>query len=276
MLLQFFSLAAIYLAAMSNAAVTFYGSNNGGYVSCEFPYARVDNAAPFYISLVYPGLDMAGQAALHFETEEITCGNELDRSLQFECQVHHANSTCIPSDTINSSPNSNSNSHPASVPRRSLLTPLVKQASAECDRYTGSCRNQYQSSTGDCASNYTTKYITAGDNAPEMWCTKPCTEEEQQSCRKNSCDDWRPQCEGQSTNRALCVNSLLFCKGTPVSMQERWCAADPFTAVGKGLGAYCERQGKECYKYSEGACTLSREYVEEYQQVITDSVLGGV
>jgi hypothetical protein len=267
-------LISAYVLASTNAAVNFYGSErpNGDYVTCEVPDAPDEEVSAALGMLYFPSEVVPESNDLQFN-ETLVCGDLASIVVEFACYDLGGESTCIPTHAA-ADPDSDSadeetdtadaesdtaDEETDAVSRRSL-TRFEKRAAAECDPYTLKCKNQYQSTTGWCASDYTAETYNVKGYQPDVWCSKPCTDEEIEVCDSQKCGKGKEQCEkfGDSND---CVQGLTKCAGSPVKMPENLCTTK---YMPKGFGIFCKNKDPACLAYEDGACTLSAEQYAAY------------
>ncbi|KAL4794808.1 hypothetical protein BDV19DRAFT_389944 [Aspergillus venezuelensis] len=241
------------LAATSKAALSFYGSEgpSSDHVTCTTNNATVDNALVGLLATYYPGEAVTNASRFRFPVPMI-CGEDLPLSIALNCQDYNATASCIPGNMT--TPNTAKRHLPTSKP-------LMKRAEAKCDQYTGECRNEYQSTTGFCSSGYKKQVYNVPGYTADIWCSKLCTTEEFRRCPNVVCQKYQPRCE-QNPTKFTCENALIMCKGSPVKTPQELCSATAFPNQ-RDLVRFC--QGRQCFEYEDGRCTLDAKLWSEYQ-----------
>ena len=139
-----------------------------------------------------------------------------------------------------------------------------------CEGLTSLCKNQYQSTTGWCASGYTKEVYSVQGYTADFWCTKRCTDDERKACKDQEGLKAKQKCE-QTGASEYCAAALLLFRGSAIKMPEEACNTG-------NLPFFFERfcQGKEpaCLTYENGACTLNVGQYDAFQrQLVEESKL---
>jgi len=257
MMLQLLLLVSVYIVARTNAAVNFYGPERpyGDYVSCEVPDVSDDDVS----------------AAL-------VCGDLASVTAEFACNDLGGDSTCVPThsadtDSGTAGADSDATGEDARAGSKRSLMSLKKRAEAACDEWTLECKNQYQSTTGWCESDYTAQYYDVQGYAKDVWCVKPCTDKEIKACSNQACPKAKKQCEESGLLRD-CGDALTKCAGSPVKVPENSCN---IKWLPRNFAQWCAKKNPACMEYKNGACTLNggqyKAYEEKAKQIL-GSIIG--
>ncbi|KAJ3486004.1 hypothetical protein NLG97_g6706 [Lecanicillium saksenae] len=226
------------LAVVASAEVAFYGTqgDSGDYVTCAS--------------------DDISDAKL-IETLGEPYQNELEDGKTY-FQDLGANATCI-----------SANDDDDGMKRR-VASPSKLDARADdrvtCSKYTGQCRDQYQSATNSCDDGYTKQLFSLDGHLPDTWCVRDCEAVDRKSCRGEQCNYSTELCNRPGSALKHCSEALSECRGQPVAMPE-----DRFT--GKILhdnfaffGSYCKSRRLTCVSYKDGACSVNEDLIREYKE----------
>jgi hypothetical protein len=277
-----------YALASTNAAVNFYGSErpDGDYVTCEVPDVSDDEVSAALGMLYFPSEIVPGSNDLQFN-ETLICGDLASLTVEFVCYDFGGDSTCVPThDNTDTDADTDADSdadagvdadsdtdesNTDAVSRRSLAH-LEKRAGAACNEWSSECRNQYQSTTGGCASGYQKELYEVQGFSADVWCTKACTDEEEKVCQDQKCPKSKQDCDKYGSFNA-CIEALTKCAGSPVTMSEDYCKVKYFSPYFENL---CRDKGHACVTYQNGACTLNatdyREFVDEVNNLLLSSL----
>jgi hypothetical protein len=257
-------LASACSVTSAYAAVNFYGSQrpSGDYVTCSVANVT-DDIVSAALSTHFTGEIVANSTDLEFFDEELVCGDFASVAVEFVCHDLGGNSTCIPS---HNDTNSDTNSTATSKRSASLLQ---KRASgAQCNEFTLECRNQYQSTTGYCPSDYNKETFAVQGYLSDVWCTKPCTADEEKTCTDQECGKARADCD-KTVSEHYCTSALVKCKGTAVKLRESLCIPQ---LLGSAFRVYCKSEKLAGVEYKDGACTLIAADWDGYVKDIEESL----
>jgi hypothetical protein len=274
MLFQNHLIISAYAIATTNAAVKFYGSERpeGDYVTCTVTNVTDDYVSAGLGMLYFPGEVVPESTDLQFD-EPLVCGDFASVAVEFACSDLGGNATCITThtaedaedgadvedDTVTeddtATKDDTAEKDADTVSKRSP-TQLEKRSGAACNQWTSQCRNEYQSTSGWCGSGYKTEYYDVKGYSTDIWCTKPCTDEEVEVCQGQVCTKGKAYCEkgGYADD---CAKALATCPGSPVKMPEDYCTAKYMTP---SFYEFCDGRKPACVVYKDGVCTLNADH----------------
>lgn len=242
----------------------FYGSErpDGDYVTCEVTEATDEDVSAALSIFYFPGEVVPDSTDLQFDDGPLVCGNFASIAVEFACHDLRGESTCV-TEQPETDADANDEEDAEVVSERSTLS---RRAEAACDGYTLQCKNQYQSASGACASDYKSESFEVAGNIPDIWCTKPCTEEEKQVCKDKKCPKSKKSCE-KSGYVDDCAKAVIKCSGSPVKMPEKSCTTNYMTP---GFTKFCTKKKKQCVVYKEGLCELDIDMYTAYVKILTE------
>ena len=270
MLLQHLLFVCACTIASTHAAVKFYGSERpeGDYVTCEVANATDEDVSAGLGMLYFPGEIVPESNDLQFADEPLVCGDFASVAVEFACSDLGGDAICVPTHTADEAeedPAGSDDKSAEAVEERSLPH-LEKRAAASCNQWTLVCTNEYQSTAGGCASDYTKRYYDVEGSTSDVWCTKPCTKDERAACESKECTKGKAKCE-KFGHEHDCAKGLTKCAGFPVKMPESSCTTK---YMSRAFTNICKKEGPACVVYEDGACTLDAgrwktftDYVDE-------------
>jgi hypothetical protein len=273
MLLHYRLFVSAYAVATTNAAVKIYGSERpkGDYVTCEVPDVTDDEVSAALGMFYFPGEIVQDSTDLQFN-ETLVCGDFASIATEFACYDLGGESICVPThpdQTETDAEEETTDKDSGKVSERSPVH-LDKRAGGTCNEWTLECKNQHQSTTGWCASDYTAEYFEVKGHTTDVWCSKPCTEEEVKVCQDQKCPKGKDYCErfGYVSD---CAKALTTCVGSPVKMPEKSCTTKYMSGF---FESWCKNKEPACVAYENGSCQLNAKQYKAFEEYLSEA-LGG-
>jgi hypothetical protein len=279
MLYQNIIFTGFALSTTVQAAINFYGPDRekGDKVTCEFKDIE-DEYASGYLDFFYPEQIIDGSDNFAFD-EPVQCGKGALHDAEQTCQHLGGETTCIPKQTCllgipipifcfsKSSARrsvlyqSIGRRFPAPInkpdseldfdKRGSIGQALERRDGAECNKLNSQCNNQYPKTKEPCRSGFTEEAFPVEGKPDDLWCSKPCTDEETTNCKNQACA--MPKEVYGNTNRVKsCQKALFVCPPGPIKMDKSICNLGKLGVFGR----VCKEAKLTGVVYQNGACSI--------------------
>jgi hypothetical protein len=277
MLYQNIILTGFALSTTVQAAINFYGPDrdNGDYVSCQFKDV-LDEHVSVFLEFFYPEQIIDGSNDFAFD-EPVECDQGVLHDAQGTCLDSGGDATCIPKQNCllsllilcfskrsakrsvlhrsigrqSTAPVEKRESGLEFDQHRSAGHTFERRDSAKCRVSSFECKNEYQSTSGRCSSGYTTTTFDVKGSTGDIWCSKPCTDEERTNCKSQACAVPRQDCEANNTVKS-CRKAVFVCPAGPIKMDESICNLDTLGI----LGGICRSRKLKEVVYENGHCSI--------------------